>query len=404
MADIATLGLKVDSKGVVVANKELKKLEKQGGKTEKQAKKVTKSFKGLKTAAISLGGALAALGLANLVRNAAKATVALDAIESSLKVATGSAEGAADSIKFLREEAERLGLDLQTSASAFSSFAAAARGTSLEGQAAREVFIGVSEAMTALGRGSVDTERALRAVEQMISKGTVSAEELRQQLGEVLPGAFQLAAKSVGVTTQQLGKMLQRGEVLASDMLPKLARALSDTFGEEAESRARGLQAEMNRFNTAVFDLMTSGNMDGLADAIRDVTGLIKDPAFQKAFGDFVGGLVSIAGAAGKATSAVTDFVTINAEWFAALQAGHIEEAEFFLTSFSNRKIRLGQLKEELGLFKEIKNEAGGVAIAGAGGPLRPKETGKNLPTLTFPSAELLPDASALEAMGKLTR
>lgn len=108
------------------------------------------------------------------------------------------------------------------------SLSAATRGTALEGQATRDIYESVSKAMATLGRSSEDTEGALLAISQMVSKGTVSMEELRGQLGERLPGAFQLAAKAMGVTTQELDAMISSGGVAATEFLPKLAQALKD--------------------------------------------------------------------------------------------------------------------------------------------------------------------------------
>jgi len=42
----------------------------------------------------------------------------------------------------------------------------------------------------------------------MASKGVVSMEELRGQLGEALPGALQAAASGMGVTTVDLIKLV----------------------------------------------------------------------------------------------------------------------------------------------------------------------------------------------------
>ncbi|MBQ3170671.1 MAG: tape measure protein, partial [Mailhella sp.] len=85
---------------------------------------------------------------------------------------------------------------------------------------------------------------------QMVSKGKVMAEELRGQLGERLPGAFQLAAKAMGVTTMELDKMLETGDVLADDLLPKLAVEIEKAFGAGAQQAAQGLQKNINRLRT----------------------------------------------------------------------------------------------------------------------------------------------------------
>src|SRR5690606_22452128 len=69
------------------------------------------------------------------------------------------------------------------------------------------------------------------ALEQMLSKGKVTTEELRRQLGERLPGAMGIMAKAVGVSVSQLDKMLKKGEVLSSVALPKFAKALEEAYG-----------------------------------------------------------------------------------------------------------------------------------------------------------------------------
>ncbi|MFA9204910.1 MAG: tape measure protein, partial [Bacteroidia bacterium] len=128
-----------------------------------------------------------------------------------LRVVLGQSVGAENvgrEIAYLRSEAERLGTPFTKAAQAYGQLAAASKETALEGQATRDIFKAISEASTVLHLSASDTEGALRAVGQMMSKGKVSAEELRGQLGERLPGAFQIAARAMGVTTVELDKML----------------------------------------------------------------------------------------------------------------------------------------------------------------------------------------------------
>jgi tape measure domain-containing protein len=102
-----------------------------------------------------------------------------------------------------------------------------------------------------MGLRADQTSGVLLALQQMISKGTVQAEELRGQLGERLPGAFQIAARAMGVTTAELGKMLEQGQVVAEDFLPKFGKALEENLGGAAEKAADRLDAAVNRFDTA---------------------------------------------------------------------------------------------------------------------------------------------------------
>ncbi len=216
-------------------------------------------------------GLFGGFSAAAAIRQLADVETAIQRINSSLGVTFGA--DAPKAMEFVRSEAHRLGLDLESSATSFGKLQAAAKGTVLEGREAAKVFSAVAEASTALGLSTEQTDGALRALEQMISKGTVQAEELRGQLGERLPGAFQMAAKAMGVTTAQLGKMLEQGQVMASDLLPKLANEMHNRFGQAATDMADGLQANINRMQTSFFNFKDALNKAGGANFLGDMIG-----------------------------------------------------------------------------------------------------------------------------------
>ena len=251
----------------------LKKVDDGVEKIGKAAKKTSKSVSGLRNV---IGGIALGASAKAAFDSIVSAGMATQRIMNTLDVATGDA---ANSMEFLRSEADRLGLDIEKSAIAFSKFAAAAKGTALEGQGARDVFSAVATASAAMGLTAEQAEGAMRALEQMMSKGNVQAEELRGQLGERLPGAFSLAAKSMGVTTSELNKMLERGEVLAVDLLPKLAQTLNDEFGEGAQTASGNAQAQFNRLSTAIFTLSNAVAESGVLQALGDMAGIVAESA-----------------------------------------------------------------------------------------------------------------------------
>jgi lambda family phage tail tape measure protein len=193
-------------------------------------------------------GYLAVGSLVSAGRELLRTAAAWDRINASLTITQGSAKGAADALGFLRETSDKLGLELQPTADAFVRLAASARGTALEGEPTRKIFESVVGAMSRLGMSSARTQDALNALGQMMSKGVVQAEELRGQLGDHLPGAVQLAARALGVSTAKLMEMVSSGQLLASDLLPRLARELDKTFGT---GRVDTLQSNLNRLGTA---------------------------------------------------------------------------------------------------------------------------------------------------------
>lgn len=225
------------------------------------------------TRAIALGAV--AFGSSRFVTGLLDARIELERIENTLQSSLGSLEVAEEEFGFVADEADRLGLNLSALARQYSQLSAASRGTKLEGQATKDIFIAISEASTVLGLSMDETRGALRAIDQMISKGNVQAEELRGQLGERLPGAFQIAARAMGVTTRELNEMLVNGEVLAEDLLPALAAELRRTFGPQVPQAAQALRADIERLKNAVFLLqgeLGGATGRGLLPTIEGVT------------------------------------------------------------------------------------------------------------------------------------
>jgi tape measure domain-containing protein len=205
------------------------------------------------------------------------ARVQVEKLQTVLKQAVGAAN-VAQELTFVRDSAARLGLEFQSTAQSYAKFAAASRGTALEGQQTREIFNGIAQASAALGLSSEETAGALTAVQQIISKGKVSAEELRGQLGERLPGAFQIAARSIGVTTQELDRLLVTGSLLADDFLPKFAQQLQTEFADTASKAAEQTQGALNRLSTAYGDFKSVIARSPVGDAaVAGINSFAKD-------------------------------------------------------------------------------------------------------------------------------
>lgn len=229
---------------------------------------------GAKSAALgvaAVGAAIVATG-----KICFDAALQADRLSKAYTTIANSAQGAEKQLAFIRETSNRLGLEFYGTAEAAKTFFAAGKGTSLE-KDLNNIFEGVSAAGAALALSQDDLNGIYLALGQMVSKGKVQAEELRGQLGERLPGAFQLAAKAMGMTTAELDKAMQKGEVLASDLLPKLGSTLKNEFGDAAVDAADGAQGAVNRLSTAWTDLKANiGDSEALIDMINRVTSGLK--------------------------------------------------------------------------------------------------------------------------------
>jgi tape measure domain-containing protein len=195
-------------------------------------------------------GAIAGfIGLA-IVRDLQNTTMSLQKINMTFTAVTGSASAARQEMDYVRETADRLGQDVLTAAGAYSKLLAATKGTNISLEESRTVFEGITAAATAYGLSQYELEGALMAVQQMISKGSVQAEELRGQLGERLPGAFQIAARAMGMSTQELSKALELGQVAADDFV----RA----FGAQLQQEFAGFASQTRTTATAISELENS--------------------------------------------------------------------------------------------------------------------------------------------------
>lgn len=203
------------------------------------------------------------------------AALNLDRLNKAFSTIEGSSARGAARLDYLREVSDRLGQNFYQTAEAAKGFFAAGAGTAVEGDL-QKIFESVTEASTALGLSPDEYNRTLLALQQMISKGKVSAEELRQQLGEALPGAFQLFAQAAGVSTAELDKMLERGEV-GIDVLGKFADVLHNKYEKGANEAAQGLQAELNRLTMSWEDFKVSFMDTDLArSSIQTVRGAVE--------------------------------------------------------------------------------------------------------------------------------
>lgn len=206
----------------------------------------------LASALRSLGIGFSAFTAVQVIKQISQTGIAFEQMRLALtSISAGSGE-AADRFQFVANEAQRLGVDIETAVLGYTRLAAATRGTNLEGEATERIFSAVSEASARLSLSTADAAGVMRALAQIASKGTLSAEELRQQLGDRLPGAFQIAADAMGVTTAKLNEMLQKGEIASEDFLPKFADAMSRTFGTDSTTRIESTQASFSRLTSQI--------------------------------------------------------------------------------------------------------------------------------------------------------
>ncbi len=175
-----------------------------------------------------------------------------ESLSNQIKFAAGSFQEGTRAINSITEISKNLSVDRTSVLEGSAGLIAASRFTSLEGQGSIDVIRGLTQASAVYDLDPKAVTSSFLALEQMLSKGTVQSQELKIQLGNALPGAFNTAARSVGVTTQQLGKMLEKGEILAEEFLPKFAQQLEQETTAGLATASESYIAATARLNNAV--------------------------------------------------------------------------------------------------------------------------------------------------------
>lgn len=218
------------------------------------------AIRGLKDLVGAFGVVGGVTAFAMISKDIFNTTRELQSLNNALKNVTGSEEALAESQQFLNRISEAYGIEIKGLTRSYTGFLAASQNAIDSGKITatqiRDIFESVSKASGAMGL-SIDAQQgAFLALQQMISKGNVQAEEIRGQLAERLPGAFGILAKSMGVTEQELNKLLKDGKVLAAEVLPAFARELEKAYGVENLERVENLAASTTRLSNAWTDLI----------------------------------------------------------------------------------------------------------------------------------------------------
>lgn len=228
----------------------------------------------------------------DLVRGVVNSFQTLEAATNRLNVVfQGDDLAVTNELDFLRRNAERLGIEFGALAQEYTKFAIATQGTNLEGAETRRIFISVAEAARVNNLTLDQLQGTFVALTQIVSKGSVSMEELRQQLGDRLPGAIQIMAAGLGVGTDELIKMIEQGQV-SSDALSSFADELDRRFGDQLPESLETTNAALGRFQNALFQTFLrigeGGAIQGFTNLLQDLTDTLDSAQFRD-FADRVG-------------------------------------------------------------------------------------------------------------------
>lgn len=242
---------------------------------QKGVKTIQTSLNNLKMQFRNFAGALGmGLGIGEIARTMIDSAKSLDKAQTVLKNVSESTEAYGKNQKFVMDISKKYNQEMTTLMGNYAKFHSAANmaGMSLEQQ--QYIYESLTRAATYYNLTADETNGVMLAVNQMISKGKVSSEELRRQLGERLPGAMNFAAKAMGVTTAELDKMIRDGKVMATELLPLLAEELNRVTHNLDVDTIQGALAKLRNAFTDLVSKMNVGDIykktiNGLGKALE---------------------------------------------------------------------------------------------------------------------------------------
>ena len=255
-------------------------LDNVGGKAKKTENKINKlasSLKGhlwasLKKATsgmLNFAKAMVGLSVAAGFHAIIEAGKTLEKLEVSLFSVTGSTAAAASELENMFEMALDFGVSMDSISKSMIKLSAAAIDTDLGLAGATATMKAMLVTSRALGLTSEDTKGAIYALQQMVSKSTVSMEELKLQLGERIPGALNTAAAAMGMGVGQFKKLVEAGG-LASDVFIRLFNIeLVTKYFEGASKGSTTLQAKLDRLKTTMLQIFSEMASSGLFDVFK---------------------------------------------------------------------------------------------------------------------------------------
>lgn len=210
----------------------------------------------------ALGYAGAIYSVVELGKKAYQTTKELDTLHNSMYYGSASVADYQKNLQFLTKITEDYGLELLSTSMAFNKFYVASK-DKLGLEDIQLIFDKVSKSASIMGLSVADQEGIFRALEQMMSKGTIQSEELRMQLGDRIPVAMQAMAKAVGVGERELMKMMKDGELMSAEILPKFAVELEKAMGADMVEKIETLAAAENKLSNAWTNLVQNIREDG---------------------------------------------------------------------------------------------------------------------------------------------
>lgn len=222
-----------------------------------------------------------------------KAASDLQSTQLRLAAVTGSFAKANQVFGELNSKFGPAGLDVGVLADGFVRLASS--GLSLE--KTKETISALANATAAFGGDSQTLQRAVIGISQVVGKGTLQMEELRQQIGEAVPVALRIMANEAGVSVGVFTQQVSKGMIDAQKAVDLFNAGAQKAFGNFAENLGATLKGSLGRiqseFTAGLGNILANTNFDerlveifnNVADAVKNFLAGIDNSKIEAFFG-----------------------------------------------------------------------------------------------------------------------
>lgn len=267
--DIATLGIKVDSRQVKQADADLEKLAKTGKKTENATKDLTRGMSGLTAA-------FAALGIGAVVMQATRMADTWKNVQGRLGLVTDGTGALASVTQALFEVSNRTRNSFEATADLYANLARTTKVLGASQNQLLQVTESISQALIVSGATAAGSEAALRQLGQAFASGALRGDELNSIM-ENTPRIASAIADGMGITIGQLRALGKEGKLTADAIFMALLsqkETLESEFAQMPVTVAQSFTVLRNEIMKYVGD---ADNLSGATSAIAGaITGLSK--------------------------------------------------------------------------------------------------------------------------------
>lgn len=267
-----------------------------------------------------------------------KTNAEMERMKTMLTGLTGSTKKAEDDFKSIFNIAQ----NAPTSVSAITDVFVKFRSVGLD--PANGSVKSLIDGLAKFGGTSEQLKRAAIGIQQMVGKGVVSMEELRQQVGEALPNAMQAMATGLNMTMSQLAAAVKKGTLESKDALDRMftvMRLQNQGASDEMMKTWAGLVAKLETRWTLFKDVI---GKQGMFDTAKDELNKLVDAFGSRAMNDLA---TTVGSALASATTALVSLKETVTEYWSEIKIA----GELMLYYFAGGRVMAGleAMKAQMG-------------------------------------------------------